>query len=101
MTSFDPAELFRVAFHTGGWYAPGYTTPELDDKIEAIERELSSPIRDALIEQVWRQLASDVVVAPLYRPMLVWAMRDWFEVPINALNIPWFWQARVVSPAAR
>jgi len=101
ITSFDSAEVFRLAFHTGGWYAPGYATPALDAKIEAIERELSTPVRDALIEQVWRQLTADVVVAPLYRPLVVWAMRDWLDVPVNAINSPWLWQAHVASTAAR
>ena len=56
-----------------------------------------SPIRDALIEQVWRKLLADAVVVPLYRPTLLWAMRDWLDVPINSINYPLFWEARVRS----
>jgi peptide/nickel transport system substrate-binding protein len=101
-TTYDSAEVFRQLFHTSGVIeAAGYANPELDAKIEAIEGELSTYARDARIETLWRQLLAGVVVVPLYRPTLVWAMREGLDVPINALNYPWFWQARVTSPAVR
>ncbi len=101
-STLDSADVFRLFFHTGGHVdGDGYANLALDARIEAIEGELSSPIRDALIEQLWRQLAADVVVVPLYRPPVIWAGRDWLEMPVNALNYPWFWEARVADPFAR
>jgi len=58
-------------------------------------------VRDALIEDVWKRLIADVAVVPLYRPTLLWAMRVGLEVPINSLNYPLFWEARLTSQPAR
>jgi hypothetical protein len=69
--------------------------------IDQIDGEISSPIRDVLIERAWRTVLDDVVVVPLYRPLLVWAMRDTLEVPASSLGRPHFHQARVTSPPAR
>ena len=100
--TFNSAEVLRSFFHTGGVVeGSGYSNRELDARIEAIEGQISSPVRDALIEQAWRTLLADVVVVPLCRPMLLWAMRNGLDVPINALNYPSFWLARGTSQPAR
>jgi hypothetical protein len=53
------------------------------------------------MEQVWRRLLDDIVVVPLYRPSVLWAMRDTLKVPISTNNGPVFWQARLTSPTVR
>ena len=82
--SFDSQYIFRNFYHTGGWpEANGYANPELDALVDAIDAELSSPIRDALIERVWRRVLPDVMVVPLYRRKSLVGTRDWLEVPVS------------------
>jgi peptide/nickel transport system substrate-binding protein len=101
-TTIDAAEVFRLFFRTGGYVEGyGYASPGLDARLEAIDAEVSSVVRDALIEDVWKRLIADVAVVPLYRPTLLWAMRGGLEVPINSLNYPLFWEARLTSQPAR
>jgi peptide/nickel transport system substrate-binding protein len=100
-TTLDSVELFRDLFHSRPTFrgrALGYANPEVDALIERIDTELSSPIRDALIEQAWRKVLDDIVVIPLYRPVFVWAMRDGLELPASPLGRPHFHQARLTSP---
>jgi peptide/nickel transport system substrate-binding protein len=102
--TMDSAELFHDLFYSppafyGG--AIGYADPAMNALIDQIDGEISSPIRDVLIERAWRTVLDDVVVVPLYRPLLVWAMRDTLEVPASSLGRPHFHQARVTSPPAR
>jgi hypothetical protein len=70
----------------------------VDALVERIDGEISSPIRDALIEQAWRKLLDDIPVVPLFHAAAVWAMRDTLEVPPHALPWPLFRQARLVVP---
>jgi ABC-type oligopeptide transport system substrate-binding subunit len=99
--TLDSAEIFRDLFYSARpfWLgAPGYADPALDALVERIDSEISSPIRDALIEQAWRKLLDDVPVVPLFHAAAVWAMRDTLEVPPHALPWPLFRQARWTGP---
>jgi peptide/nickel transport system substrate-binding protein len=100
--TFDSAELLHDIYHsppTAFWLGiTGYANPTMDALLDRIDVELSSPIRDALLEQAWRIGLNDIVVVPLYRPFVVWAVRDGLDVPVSPLNIPLFRDARVTSP---
>jgi peptide/nickel transport system substrate-binding protein len=99
--TLDAAEVFRDLFYSPRPYwqlVPGYADPATDALIERIDGEVSSPIRDALIEQAWRKLLDEVVVVPLYHVVAIWAMRDKLEVPPHALPWPLFRQAQLVVP---
>lgn len=101
-TGFDAQFIFRYFYHTRGWpEAKGYATPELDALVDAVGAELSSPVRDALIEQVWQRVLPDVSVVPLYRRKLLAGTRDWIEVPVSPFNQATFREARLMRPAAR
>ena len=64
----DAQYIFGNFYHTRGWpEAKGYATPELDALVDTVGAELSSAVRDALIEQVWQRVLPDVSVVPLYR----------------------------------
>ena len=52
-------------------------------------------MRDAMIEEAWRTVRDDVVYVPLHRQVLVWAMRDGLELPIDPADIPKFRLARL------
>jgi peptide/nickel transport system substrate-binding protein len=51
--------------------------------------------RDALIEEAWHMILNEVVVIPLHRQMIVWAMRDELQLPVSPLNSPTFSRARL------
>ena len=53
-----------------------------------------------MIEEVWRTVLADVVVVPLHHQIMVWALRDRLELPIDALDFPRFRLARLKGPAA-
>ena len=100
-TAFDAQYIFGNFYHTRGWpEAKGYATPELDALVDAVGAELSSPIRDALIEQVWQRVLPDVSVVPLYRRKLLSGTRDWIEVPVSPFARAVFHEARLTRPAA-
>jgi hypothetical protein len=42
----------------------------------------------------------DIVMVPLYRPLVVWVMRDTLQIPISSVNIPKFRQARLLIQSA-
>jgi peptide/nickel transport system substrate-binding protein len=93
--SFDSALHFRELYHSraGRWGATGYANPALDALIARIDAELGTHGRDALIEEAWRMILDDIVVIPLHRQMIVWAMRDDLNLPVSPLNSPTFSRA--------
>jgi peptide/nickel transport system substrate-binding protein len=95
--TFDSALHFRVLYHSqaGRWGATGYANSTLDQLIEQMDAELVTYARDALIEQAWRIVLDDIVVVPLHRQMIVWAMRDELDLPVSPLNSPTFSQAKL------
>jgi ABC-type transport system substrate-binding protein len=95
--TLDSAEIFRHLFYSARPFweiTSGYADPALDALVERIDGEVSSPVRDALIEQAWRKVLDDIPVVPLYHAVAVWAMREGLEVPPHALPWPLFRQAR-------
>jgi peptide/nickel transport system substrate-binding protein len=95
--TFDSALHFRELYHSraGRWGATGYANPSLDALIEQIDADLVTYSRDALIEQAWRIILDDVVVVPLHRQMIAWAMRDELNLPVSPLNSPTLSRARL------
>jgi peptide/nickel transport system substrate-binding protein len=95
-SSMDSREILRQ-YHSepSKQGATGYAHPRLDDLIEQIEEELLITYgRDALFEEAWRIILDDIVVVPLFRPVVVWAMRKDLELPIGVDNTPYFYTAR-------
>jgi peptide/nickel transport system substrate-binding protein len=54
-----------------------------------------------MIEEVWRTVLADMVVVPLHHQIMVWALRDRLELPMDSLDYPRFRLARLKSQAAR
>jgi hypothetical protein len=67
----------------------------VDQLIETIETEISTYVRSALIDKVWRKVLDDVVYVPLYRHVNLWAMRERLELPMGVMLVPQFRYARV------
>jgi peptide/nickel transport system substrate-binding protein len=99
-TAFDSHNHFVYLYRSDGQYnATGYANPRVDELIDTIGTELVTYARDAMIEEVWRTVLADVVVVPLHHQVMVWALRDGLELPIDALDSPRFRLARFNSPA--
>jgi peptide/nickel transport system substrate-binding protein len=97
-TTFDSHNHFVYLYQSDGQYnATGYAKPRVDELIDAIGTELVTYGRDAKIEEVWRAVLADVVVVPLHHQVMVWALRDWLELPIVALDLPRFRLARLAG----
>ena len=66
--TFDAQLNFATLVRSDAPYnATGYANPRVDGLIDAIGTELSSPVRDALIEQVLRAVRDDIVYVPLHQ----------------------------------
>jgi peptide/nickel transport system substrate-binding protein len=97
-TTFDSHNHFVYLYRSDGQYnATGYA--RVDELIDAIGTELVTYARDATIEEVWRTILADVVVVPLHHQVMVWALRDQLELPVDALDLPRFRLARLNGPA--
>jgi peptide/nickel transport system substrate-binding protein len=93
---FDSLEHFRYLLRSGAPYnATGYANPRVDDLIDTIETALVTYARDALIEEVWKIVRDDIVFVPLHQQVIVWAMRDGLELPVDSGNQPRFRLARL------
>jgi peptide/nickel transport system substrate-binding protein len=97
--TFDSHYHFAYLYRSDGQYnATGYA--RVDEQIDAIGTELVTYARDAKIEEVWRTVLADVVVVPLHHQVMVWALRDRLELPVDALDLPRFRLARLKTEAA-
>ena len=93
---FDSQFHFGYLIRSDAPYnATGYTNPRVDDLIDAIETALATYARDAMIEEVWKQVRDDIVYVPLHHQVIVWAMRDELELPVDPSNQPRFRLARL------
>jgi peptide/nickel transport system substrate-binding protein len=63
--------------------ATNYANPQVDDLIDAISTETITYGRDAMIEEVWKTVREDIVYVPLHHQVIVWAMRDQLELPVD------------------
>jgi peptide/nickel transport system substrate-binding protein len=94
-TGFDAHWYLAFLYRSDGLHnVTGYADPEVDRLIDAIGTELATYVRDALIEQVWRRVLAEVVYVPLHHQVLVWALRENLELPIDAFDAPRFHLAR-------
>jgi peptide/nickel transport system substrate-binding protein len=97
--TLDSHLIFLHAYRTGDLENhSGYSNPRVDDLIEKIDREMVTYARDAMIEEVWKTVLSDIVYIPLHHQMNVWAMRDNLEIPVFPVGFPLFREARLTAP---
>jgi peptide/nickel transport system substrate-binding protein len=79
----------------GPYSATGYANPHVDGLIDAIGTELVTYARDAMIEEIWRTVRDDIVFVPLHQQVIVWALCDELELPVDPVNWPRFRLARL------
>lgn len=74
----------------GTWNFTGYSNPELDELITAIEVTVDLAKRDELIAQAWEIVQRDIVYVPLHDQVITWAMKETLDLPIEAQDSPQF-----------
>jgi peptide/nickel transport system substrate-binding protein len=95
-STYDSLAHLKYLVRSDGLYsATGYANPQVDDLIDAIETALVTYARDAMIEEVWKTVRDDIVYVPLHHQVIVWAMRDELELPVDPQNVPRFRLARL------
>jgi len=70
------------------WNHGGYSNPELDRLVRAVEAEIDAEARRGLIRAAHRIHAEDVGHIPLYHVMTPWAMRAGVRIQHRADNQP-------------
>jgi peptide/nickel transport system substrate-binding protein len=97
--TLDSHEVFVNLYRTkAGLNASGYSNSHVDELIATIGTTMVTYARDALIEEVWKIVLADVVYIPLHYQVMVWAMRDNPDLPVNPFNRPQFREARFKTP---
>jgi peptide/nickel transport system substrate-binding protein len=83
-SAFDSLFHYNHLIRSDGAYnATGYASRRVDDLINAIKITLVTYARDAMIEEVWKTVRDDIVYVPLHHQVIVWAMRDQLELPVD------------------
>jgi peptide/nickel transport system substrate-binding protein len=77
--------------------ATGYANSSVDDLIDKIGTEVITYARDNMIEEIWKAVRDDIVYVPLHQQVIVWAMSDRLELPVDPWNLPRFRLARLNS----
>ena len=96
--TYDSYYHLSMLVQSGGTYnATGYANPKIDALMRAIDRESVTYARDAMLEEVWRQVLDDIVYVPLHHQVLVWAMRRELDLPVDPNDVPRFRLARWLS----
>ena len=72
-----------------------YINPTIDGLIDAISTAMVTYARDPMIEEVWKTVRDDIVLVPLHQQIIVWAMRDGLDLPVDPWNLPRFRLARL------
>jgi peptide/nickel transport system substrate-binding protein len=67
-----------------------YINAKIDGLIDAISTAMITYARDVMIEEVWRTVRDDIVHVPLHQQVIVWAMRDRLDLPVDPWNLPRF-----------
>jgi len=75
--------------------AANYINLKIDGLIDTISTAMVTYARDAMIEEVWRTVRDDIVLVPLHQQVIVWAMRDRLDLPVDPWNLPRFRLARL------
>ena len=89
--TLDSHYVFNFLYHTKGtWNATGYSNPELDKLIEAMEVEIDLEKRNQIIAKAWDMAKKDMVYLPLHHQVITWAMRDKLDMPIIPNDRPQF-----------
>jgi peptide/nickel transport system substrate-binding protein len=95
-TTYDSLYILGYVIRSDAPYnGANYINPKVDGLIDAISTAMVTYARDAMIEEVWSTVRDDIVLVPLHQQVIVWAMRDELELPVDPWNLPRFRLARL------
>jgi peptide/nickel transport system substrate-binding protein len=95
-TTYDSLyPLSYVVRSDAPYNAANYVNPDVDGLIDAISTAMVTYARDVMIEEVWRTVRDDIVHVPLHQQVIVWAMRDTLDLPVDPWYLPRFRLARL------
>ncbi len=100
VATLDSEYVFRYLVHTrspkiGAWNHANYSNSEIDALILSIQKEVDNKKRDKMIHKVWKTIGDDITYLPLHHQVINWAMSDKVNIPIQALNETYFYQATI------
>ncbi|NBB83212.1 MAG: ABC transporter substrate-binding protein [Alphaproteobacteria bacterium] len=98
--TYDSEYVFNYLFHTtdgtrGSWNFTGYSNPEMDELVQAMQTEVDLAARDELIAEAWEIANESMIYTPLHHQVITWAMNDGYDVPIRVNDEPLFKYATV------
>jgi len=76
----NAAARIEAFFTKGSIYAYG-SMPEIDDLFQRQAKELDRKKREALLHQIQKLIADNVLVAPIFQQAFVWGVRERVEQP--------------------
>ena len=86
-TTYNSLYPFSYLIRSDAPYnATGYANPKVDELIDKIGTEMVTYGRDAMIEEVWKAVRDDIVYIPLHQQVVVWAMSDRLDLPVDPWN---------------
>jgi peptide/nickel transport system substrate-binding protein len=95
-TTYDSLYILGYVIRSDAPYnGANYVNPKIDDLIDAISTAMVTYARDAMIEEVWTTVRDDIVLVPLHQQVIVWAMREELDLPVDPWNLPRFRLARL------
>jgi peptide/nickel transport system substrate-binding protein len=95
-TTYDSLYILSYVVRSDAPYnAANYSNAKVDGMIDAISTATITYARDAMIEEVWTTVRDDIVLVPLHQQVIVWAMRDELDLPVDPWNLPRFRLARL------
>jgi peptide/nickel transport system substrate-binding protein len=95
-TTYDSLYILSYVVRSDAPYnAANYSNAKVDGLIDAISTATITYARDAMIEEVWTTVRDDIVLVPLHQQVIVWAMRDELDLPVDPWNLPRFRLARL------
>jgi len=80
----NAAARIEPFFTKGGFYAYG-SMPEIDDLFQRQAKELDRKKREALLHQIQKVIADNVLIAPIFQQAFIWGVRDRVAEPAAGL----------------
>lgn len=96
--TLDSHYVFSYLARESAWNATGFDDSRISGLIDQIGVEVDFAARDKAINTVWEYMKEEVVYLPLHHQVVVWAMKDWLDVPIVADNGVRFIYAKIDKP---